>query len=117
MDNLDEFSIKNINNVYNAPNETLNQYTINRNLVKLYENDKKMNELKEFISLNNIKTYIPNYAYKKNDIVWFKTKSPLTNKNEVFILRSIISDNIHTPEAKINEKNIITFEESGWMDC
>jgi hypothetical protein len=49
--------------------------------------------------------------------VWFKTKSPITNKNEIFILRSIISDNIHIPVPKVTEKGIISFEDSGWIDC
>jgi hypothetical protein len=49
--------------------------------------------------------------------VWFKTKSPITNKNEIFILRSIITDNIHIPVPKVTEKGTISFEDSGWIDC
>lgn len=109
--------IEHKNNIINSSNEVLNQFTINKNLEKLYQNDLKLSNEKEKIYSNGINSYIQNYAYKKNDIVWFKTKSPITNRNEIFILRSIISDNIHIPEPKVTEKGIISFEDSGWVDC
>lgn len=103
--------------VFNSSNEIINQYTINKNLEILYKNDKKICDKKTNIFIKRIYDYIPNHPYEKNDVVWFKTKSPLTNKNCIFILRSSISNNIHIPEPKITEKNIISFEESGWEDC
>lgn len=107
----------NYEGIINSSNEVLNYHTINKNLEKLYQNDEILSQKKAEIFSKSIKTYIKNYAYNKNDVIWFKTTSPITNKTETFILKSIIYNNIHTPVAKIVENGIISFEDSGWMDC
>jgi hypothetical protein len=46
------------NNIINSSNEVMNQFTINKNLEKLYKNDIRLLTEKERIYSNSINSYI-----------------------------------------------------------
>lgn len=109
------YVLKNIENVKISSNEIFNRFTLNRNFEKLLQNDKDLERLKFDIVSGRIRPFVEGAGYEKNDLIWYICKSPLSGKRELFLLRSTISDNIHTPEMKIIDGQI-TFEDSGWLD-
>lgn len=108
--------VYNVNNINNSPNEILNGCTINKNFEKLYQNDLELAKVRYSLNEGRINPYLDGYSYNKDDVVWFRTISPITNKSEIFVLRSILSNNIHRPVIELIEGSI-SFEKSGWVDC
>lgn len=109
------YVLDNIDNVKVSSNEVFNRFTLNRNFEKLLQNDKDLEKLKFDIVSGRIRPFVEGTSYGKNELVWYICESPLSRMHELFLLRSTISDNIHTPELKIIDGQI-TFEDSGWLD-
>lgn len=98
--------LKNLDNLRVTPNEYLSKYTLWRNLNKLLENDKALDQLFNGITKNlSISGYSPGVVYKYGDTVWYLRE----NKESFILLRSLIDNNNIPPEKDGNP-----FEDNGW---
>jgi hypothetical protein len=89
-------------------NEILYTHQINRNIRKLLENDKKLNELFEKVNGSvAIHEYIEYYSYGIDDLIWFYDETT----GKLKILRSLRRNNTNKPYFKDG-----TYEGSGWKD-
>lgn len=111
------YVLKNIENINNAGNEILNRHTINRNFLKLLENDKILDSLMNspIINKTGITPYLSTKIYNKNDLIWYKDFNQKTNQPVLYILRSLCDNNSSKPEKTYYDK-VETFEDSGWKD-
>ena len=113
---MTEYVIQNIENVDESSNEVINRHTINRNFLKLLENDKALDQLmsSQLINQNNIIPYFKGKTYQKNDLIWFKDKNS-NGEPMLYILRSLIDNNSNIPTKSVIDK-IESFEDSCWKD-
>lgn len=107
--------IENVDNVDVTINELITNYSLNRNFIKLLDNDKKLSKV--FIEkLSNVKIitkFVQNIKYKIGQYVWFQTI--YNDEPMLFLLQSIIDNNDNTPVLEIID-NKISFEKTGWKD-
>ena len=113
---MTEYVIQNIENVDESSNELINRHTINRNFLKLLENDKALDQLmsSQTINQNGILPYFEGKVYQKNDLIWFKDENS-DGEPVLYILRSMIDNNSNKPIKSIIDK-IESFEDSCWKD-
>lgn len=100
-------------NIKVSPNEIFNKYTLNRNFLKLIENDQKISDLIVSIGDNifNLQSYKFGYEYQLHDFCLYT--ETYNDTVLVFILQNIINNNRNKPILKIINNNI-SFIESGW---
>lgn len=100
--------LPNTDNVDVSNHEILYTHQINRNINKLIENDKKLNELfKKAYGSVIINEYIEFKAYQIDDLIWFYDE----NLEKLKILRCIIRNNTTKPTFIDG-----SYEKSGWHD-
>lgn len=98
--------VDNISNVKVASNEYMTKYSVWRNLQKLLDNDKHLQELYNSISNDlKINMYVKGKSYKLGEVVWYLTES----KDMVVILKSMANNNTKYPE-----ENGASFESNNW---
>jgi len=98
--------LTNINNIRITPNEYMSKYTLWRNLRKLLQNDKELNELFNGITSNlSISGYSTGIKYKYGDVIWYL----MEDKESIILLRSLIDNNDIPPE-----RGGYPFEDNGW---
>ena len=113
---MSAYVIENIEHVDESSNEIINRHTINRNFLKLLENDKALAALMDSpeINRNNIKAFHSGNPYVKGDLVWFKDYSD-DGVPVLHILRSLVDDNTNYPTKTLLDK-VESYEVSGWKD-
>lgn len=113
---MSAYMIENIEHVDESSNEIINRHTINRNFLKLLENDKALAVLMDSpeINRNNIKAFHSGNPYAKGDLVWFKDYSD-DGVPVLHILRSLVDDNTNYPTKTLLDK-VESYEVSGWKD-
>lgn len=99
--------ISNIYNVQTAPNEILMNHVINRNFIKLIDNDKTLFNFYTNIvdSLNIVDFDEKNLPYKIGTLIWF------SNGEQLYLLKCIKKDNVYPTMNDSDE-----FVDSGWKN-
>ena len=113
---MSEYVIQNIEHIDASSNEIINRHTINRNFLKLLENDKALAALMNSpeINKNNIKAFYNGNPYAKGDLIWFKDYSD-DGIPVLHILRSLVDGNTNYPTKTMIDK-VESYENSGWKD-
>ena len=113
---MSEYVIENIEHIDASSNEIINRHTINRNFLKLLENDKALAMLMNSpeINKNNIKAFYNGNPYSKGDLIWFKSYSD-EGTPVLHILRSLVDGNTNYPTKTTIDK-VESYESSGWKD-
>lgn len=113
--------LTNLNNIDVAVNELISNMSINRNVEKLLENDKLLEQM--YLSVlgalqidewkSNAET---NKPYNYGDLVWFKDID-----GKLWLFRCIQDNNVNSPQLAIDDKNSYVYENPnfqkyGWDD-
>jgi len=107
--------LKHVDDVNLAINEYITQYSVNRNIKKLLDNDIELNKLyiKIFGGLD-IAEYVQGRQYSFGKIIWFQDRT-----KKLWLLQCVRDGNAESPQKAIdnpNEYGMPNFERYGWED-
>jgi len=107
--------LKHVDDVNLAINEYIAQYSVNRNIMKLLDNDKALNQLYiEIFGGLDIAEYVPGRQYSFGKIVWFQDRD-----KKLWLLQCVLDGTKESPQKAIDdpdEYGMPNFERYGWED-